>query len=46
MNNGTCICKKGFTGEICDICIVGYHGSDCDKCSHGFHMANEVCKGK
>ncbi|CAH0547109.1 unnamed protein product [Brassicogethes aeneus] len=31
---GQCICKKGFSGDRCDICSLGYYGyPDCKPCN-------------
>ena len=44
--DGTCICKARFLGNLCNECIRGYSGTTCEDCNLGYHRNEETCIGK
>ena len=45
-DDGTCICKARFLGDMCNQCIKGYNGTTCEDCSQGYYRNNQdTCSG-
>ncbi|KAJ8731279.1 hypothetical protein PYW07_004443 [Mythimna separata] len=42
--NGTCICKKGYTGRLCDECAKSFYKTSVDSCKV-CHKACDGCSG-
>lgn len=42
--NGTCICKKGYTGVLCDECATGFYQTSDSSCK-ACHKACNGCSG-
>lgn len=43
--NGTCTCKKGFSGELCESCAENFYSTD-DKLCKPCHRACNGCNGE
>ena len=35
-SNGVCSCKRGYTGDKCNLCASGYTGNECNECASGY----------